>query len=297
MTTTWSPDFIGIGAMKAATYWLYTCLEAHPEICMSSKKEVHFFNVPTNYRKGIKWYESFFSNCDEMTKRGEITPVYLSTPGVARLIHQHYPHVKLIASLRHPVDRAYSHYRFNVIRKGHMTVYDSFEDALNQEEELVAEGMYSKQLKEYYDAFPRKNIKIILYDDIQSDPGAVIRDLFTFLEVDNTFAHESATEKRGVTGKKKMEYKLPLVNPIMYYMRGRIRGGVLDKALTATGLKKRLLTLAQKNRRLVEVTADDRSTRFPPLTDDIYAKLTPIFAKDIKELELILGRDLQSWLD
>jgi hypothetical protein len=112
------PDFIGIGAMKAATYWIYHCLDAHPEICMSSRKELHFFEKPANYRMGIGWYTSHFSHCSEGKVLGEITPAYLSSPDAPVLIHRHYPRVKIFACLRNPVERAYSHYRFEVVRKG-----------------------------------------------------------------------------------------------------------------------------------------------------------------------------------
>ena len=46
MTT--KPNFIIIGAMKAATTSLYTYLKQHPDIFMASVKEPMFFN---NYNK------------------------------------------------------------------------------------------------------------------------------------------------------------------------------------------------------------------------------------------------------
>ena len=41
------PDFIGIGAQKAGTTWLYRNLRAHPQIWMP-KKEVHYFDQKIN---------------------------------------------------------------------------------------------------------------------------------------------------------------------------------------------------------------------------------------------------------
>jgi hypothetical protein len=35
--------FIGAGAMKAGTTWLYSLLETHPEIYFSYEKEIHYF--------------------------------------------------------------------------------------------------------------------------------------------------------------------------------------------------------------------------------------------------------------
>src|SRR5262249_41035314 len=38
------PDFLGIGAQKAATTWLYENLKRHPEIEFPAGKEVHFWD-------------------------------------------------------------------------------------------------------------------------------------------------------------------------------------------------------------------------------------------------------------
>jgi len=38
------PDFIGIGAQKAGTTWLYQNLRSHPDIWMPKEKEIHYFD-------------------------------------------------------------------------------------------------------------------------------------------------------------------------------------------------------------------------------------------------------------
>ena len=38
------PDFYCIGAQKAATTWLYRCLQGHPRVFTSAFKEVHYFD-------------------------------------------------------------------------------------------------------------------------------------------------------------------------------------------------------------------------------------------------------------
>ncbi len=37
-------DFLGIGAQKAGTTWLYRCLQRHPQIYLPRTKELHYFN-------------------------------------------------------------------------------------------------------------------------------------------------------------------------------------------------------------------------------------------------------------
>jgi len=40
------PDFLGIGALKTGTTWLYLNLRNHPDIRMTPIKELHYFNQP-----------------------------------------------------------------------------------------------------------------------------------------------------------------------------------------------------------------------------------------------------------
>ena len=47
------PDFIGIGAQKAGTTWLYQNLRAHPEIWMPEEKEIHYFDEKIKLKGGI----------------------------------------------------------------------------------------------------------------------------------------------------------------------------------------------------------------------------------------------------
>lgn len=290
----WAPDFIGIGAMKAATYWFYCCLQEHPEICMSKKKEIHFFDTEESYSKGIKWYEDFFTECADDKKQGEVTPDYICSPDVAERIHKHYPDVKLFVCLRNPIERAYSHYRFNVVRKGNMTIYNSFEQAVEKEKTLVMMGQYYEQIQKYYDYFSKENLHIIIYDDIATDSLGVLRRLYEYLGVDSGFVPEVAQTKKGVTGVKSMEYKFPFITPFLFRMRDIFKGGILDAVLGKLGVKKWLQALILKNRRVVDVK-DHEKIIFPPLDEEMYRKILPHFEGDIDMLEKLLGRDLSSW--
>ncbi len=47
------PDFIGIGAQKAGTTWLYQNLRAHPDIWMPKEKEIHYFDEKIKADRGL----------------------------------------------------------------------------------------------------------------------------------------------------------------------------------------------------------------------------------------------------
>jgi hypothetical protein len=49
------PNFLVIGAMKSGTSSLAAYLDAHPDVWMAPTKELHFFDDPDNWAKGVEW--------------------------------------------------------------------------------------------------------------------------------------------------------------------------------------------------------------------------------------------------
>jgi len=63
-------DFIGIGAGKAGTTWLWHGLRQHPGIFMPDQKELHYFNMISfeddkirnpRFDQPLSWYLDYFS--------------------------------------------------------------------------------------------------------------------------------------------------------------------------------------------------------------------------------------------
>jgi len=111
------PTFLFIGAEKAGTTWFYARLKEHPDIFVPETKELHFFNkYNSNLEKmdrfeklGLNYYQRFFQRYAGEKAIGEVCPMYLCDPCAPVRIRQTLPQVKLIACLRNPADRAYSH--------------------------------------------------------------------------------------------------------------------------------------------------------------------------------------------
>lgn len=132
------PHFIIVGAQKAGTSALFKALVAHPKVVKGVAKEIHFFDI--QFHRGRLWYESCFPASapggDETIVTGEATPYYLFHPHAPRRCAEVLPDVRLIALLRNPVDRAYSHYHHEV-RRGRERL--SFDEAIRQERERLAD--------------------------------------------------------------------------------------------------------------------------------------------------------------
>src|SRR5215213_6497402 len=132
------PDFVVIGTQKGGTSFFYRLLTKHPLVKQAAVKEIHFFDK--QFAQGPGWYRRCFSEggrvVGQRTITGEASPSYLFNPHVPERMVRIVPKARLIALLRNPVDRAYSHYQMQV-RRG--TETRSFEKA-TEEEVFLAEG-------------------------------------------------------------------------------------------------------------------------------------------------------------
>ncbi len=179
------PDFIGLGAQRAGTSWIYSCLYEHPNIYLPVK-EIHFFSRERNWSKGYEWYEAIFEKCPQDAKTGEFSTSYLSDPATPERIHERYPDVKLIACLRNPLDRAHSNY-LNDIMAGVVEPEVTFGEALKKHPGYIERGRYASHLKRYLQAFSMDQILLLIYEDSLKNPVSFIATIYEFIGVDPSF--------------------------------------------------------------------------------------------------------------
>lgn len=201
------PNFLIIGTMKAGTTSLYSYLSQHPQVYMSPIKEPRFFALEeaelsarqTNEHKAV-WessvtrladYIALFDEVTDETAIGEASPIYMAWSNKAAPRIKHYiPDAKLIAILRNPVDRAYSHFSHNV-KVGVEQSTDFAEalrlDEIHQQWWYKKQGFYAMLLEPFRELFTEEQIKLFRYEDFQRDSVGVLREIFKFLEVDDHF--------------------------------------------------------------------------------------------------------------
>jgi len=179
------PEVIGIGAQRTGSSWMYACMYEHPQVCMP-RKEINFFSRERNWSKGFEWYEGIFAECPPAAVCGEFSTSYLPDPETPRRIHDRYPDVRLIVSLRHPAERAYSSY-LNDILAGVVSPKQGFPEALRAHPEYVDGSRYGHHLSKFLDLFRRDQILVSMFDDARRDPLAAVRQIYGFLEVDPQF--------------------------------------------------------------------------------------------------------------
>jgi hypothetical protein len=216
-------DFIVIGAARSGTTSLFANLRAHPQIFIPLEKEVCFFSDDDRYRLGPEWYmKNYFPGASQHLVTGEITPAYMLFEYVASRIHQTTPQSKLIALLRNPINRAYSHYRFArrlgiEEREFHIAITEllsrgriSDNQIFSQNNEYLMFGEYGKILENYFHYFPKEQIKILFFEEFQKNTTATMKEIFEFLGVRSDFVSENFSKRQNVGGEVKSKALLKL---------------------------------------------------------------------------------------
>lgn len=300
------PNFLIIGAAKSGTTALWHSLRQHPQVYMSPRKHTRFFafkvedpdfqgspleseSVPYAITD-VAAYHALFDGVTNETAIGEASHSYLYQPDAPERIYRYAPGMKLIAILRNPAERAYSHHR-QMIRDGREPLND-FIRALEAEEtriysnwwpdfHYVQIGLYSEQLKRYLHLFERGQVKIHLYEDLISDPEGVMQSIFQFLGVDDTSMPETKVIYNASGSPKNKALHLLLQK--MRLLRTAI------ERIFPEGTHRSLLRLGSSlhNRNLTKARLSPEVRR--QVTEDY-------FREDILKLQLLIRRDLSAWL-
>jgi hypothetical protein len=187
------PTFLCIGLAKTGTTTLIRYLAAHPQIFMTKKYEVNFFNNDSEYNRGCIYYENNFIT-DKLIV-GEKTPSYCLPYAIDR-IHRYSPNIKLVVLLREPISRAFSH--FNMWLDHQEKTLDDVSDStimniFKKEEQVqllklrtngplfVVKGKYDEIIIYIYTKFPKENVYIGIAEEIRMNKQKGYNDIFRFL--------------------------------------------------------------------------------------------------------------------
>lgn len=267
------PTFVIVGAVRAGTTSLARYIGAHPEVFLAPRKELHFFDV--HYERGTQWYQEQFAGVSGETAVGEATATYLYDPRAIPRMAALLPEINLIAILRNPIDRAYSHYW---LRRARGKEAREFEEVVAAEvgrtiaapEESVSDsyldrGRYLGQLRRVLAHYPRESLHVLLLEDLRDSPGGAFASVCRSLGVDDSFVPPNL----GLA-----------MNPFMEFRSTRLR--------TRTRHASPLL------RRLVGRLNGKRAS-YPPMAPSLRADLEAYFAAENAALADWLQRDLSAW--
>ncbi len=276
-------NFIGIGAQKCASSWVHDILADHPQVAVPRLKEVDFFTY--RFENGYRWYEHAVAAREDAVAVGENSPSYMSEPAAPDRVFAYRPDMKIVVSLRDPVERVLSQHR-HMVGLGRIPSTDlSLEAALATNPTYVDQSFYYRHLRRWTDLFGIERVHVILMEDIRADAAKVARDLYAFLGV--TTDHAPALLRQ-------------VSNP-SYVPRNRgLEDGVrsVHRNLLAMGAGPVWRLLGDSGLRRIYRAVNRKTTTdvIPEPQAETLEKLRILFADDVAQLSQLLPRDLSAWL-
>ncbi|MDA9808158.1 sulfotransferase domain-containing protein [Flavobacteriales bacterium] len=293
------PNFMCLGAAKSGTTTLYDILRQHPDIYIPSFKEPHFFDIPENYKNGIKWYEkTYFKNVNQKIV-ADFTPSYFFDEEAPKRIFESLGgELKFVVILRNPLDRAYSHYLHSKrdlyekqdfgealkLESSRLQQYQNQADYLSYlRHSYIHQGLYSKMLKRYLQYFSLDNFLFINFEDeFLQEKDLTIQKILHFLEIDSSI----------------------LLNiDIRSNPASKERSKILKRMMKKTGwwrvlLKKMIPSL--KIRQIIKnrIQRANISVFNPPKLTQIQRHniYNSYFSRDVHDLSVLLNRDFSNWI-
>ncbi|MDQ6697618.1 MAG: sulfotransferase domain-containing protein, partial [Actinomycetota bacterium] len=216
------PDYLIVGGQRCGTTSLHHYLVQHPAVLPARfTKGVHWFDVA--FDKPESWYRSNFATgarrrsaserLGQTVVTGEASPYYLFHPEVPGRVAALKPEMKIIAVLRDPIERAWSHYHHERARGFEDLDFEAALDAedgrlagaelvlaapdgrhfSHQHHSYVARGRYAEQLKRWERHIPADQTLVLLSTDLQDDTEATMAGVHRFLGL---------TEEPTATGRR-----------------------------------------------------------------------------------------------
>ena len=300
------PNLYSIGGMRCGSTTIYNYLQQHPDIFIPDVKEPYFFLKQLLQQKKQSnsltgWYadvserilakpyqsldhflslyesakdEKYFADCSH----------YLHHPETAELIHQASPNAKFIMCLRDPTLRLYSEYTFN---RKQGTITSSFKDFIDGELDgdrqsyIVPEGsrlrkgFYSEGLVTFRRLFGNENVKVVIFDDLKQQPHRVIKEIFSWLNVDSEF---QLTDQHS-------------------QLSGIPRSKAISSAMQSNSIVTKLsrLLLPKVLRLKIRHWINLRLLKRVQIDSENEAFLRSLYLEEVEKLESLCDRDFSSW--
>lgn len=299
------PSFFIVGAPRSGTTAMYSYLKCHPEIYLPPyNKEPHFFAKDLhkyNFRKKKGWiteygqYIKLFDRAETTQISGEASALYLFSTQAAKEIYSFDPEAKIIIMLRNPLEMVYSWYFLQ--RSSFIENEKSFQKAFFKEQsgdytnlkQSYKTGirasyheiaLYFKQVKRYFDTFPRNQILIILFDEFLINTEIIYKETLRFLHVEGSY--QPLFKK---INKSKMK-------------RNRLIKSLLDaRPPFFIDVFRKLIPKIFRHR--IYIFFDKLNTKYiirPKLKPDFEQELIEYYRNDIIALGSLINKELSNWL-
>jgi len=193
------PNFLIIGAAKAATTSLSSLLDAHPEAGIVRGKEPHFFSYDQHYAFGWNNYLQLYAHHSHCKALGDASTSYSRIryhPQVIPRIQRHMPEAKIIYMVRHPIERMESAYVEHLCSATSLA-FPSLSQAVRQMPMILDSSRYWEVFDAYRKAFGEKNVKVVWFEEYIADTPGQYREVCRFLGIDETVNPDLPAQKQN----------------------------------------------------------------------------------------------------
>lgn len=273
------PNFFYVGAPKCGSTWLFEALSGHPEVSLYPGKYTHFFK--DFYEKGLSWYESQFDSVDDTPVVGDFETSYMFYDDVVSRIADTYPAAKLVVSLRNPVDRDWSAYKFmkSTSQIGeHVNLADAMDTAPDF---LTLCSSYGSGVERLYKNFDKNQVLILFYDELRSDSASYMAKVYSFLGIDEDHIPQNLNKRSYKTKNSRFR----MLNKVLKAAAWKLRSlglGILVMRLKRSSIIKSIIF---KDSKKVQPAMSAQEREF------LIQRNLP----EIEKLEHILKIDLNDW--
>lgn len=183
------------GAQKAGTTSLKEYLGEHPQLYTHSHKEFGFFVDNDEYSNGYeRALQKYFPDRSLNKVLIAKSAGFYTYEKALKRLKADQPDCKLILILRNPVERTYSAFLMEKNNHSFDDSVDLLKELIKKEdwndwryEFLIGMSLYDRQLELVYRYFPKEQLKIIRYEELNNNPLKVCRLCFEWLGVDPEF--------------------------------------------------------------------------------------------------------------
>lgn len=281
------PNTVIIGAPKSGTSSLFFWLSAHPDVCGSKTKETYFladgvskFNRGLNYiENGLNAYSKHFEHWNGESIRVEATAPYIYMDNPIEILPKLESKPKVIAILRKPAERLYSHYKFNRYRMKNIDM--SFEEYLNPEniptgwKDYLEQTDYPIWIEKWQKAMGKDNVLVYQMEEMHKDKVQFMKRVARDLSIDPSFYESFDFFHRNKTV------------------------AVKSKKLHRLGLKLEPLVPQWLQEKIIPIYLGMNSSKVPGITEEEKAlkeKVTRDYATSVNKLkELVPSLNLELW--
>ena len=293
------PNLVILGAQKSATSAVQLGLATHPDVYMV-RPEVTLFEDP-NYGPDIAaQLARLLPRGREPRYFGIKRPDYLTRPEVPPRVVEHLPDARLVAVLRHPLQRAVSAY-YHYLRYSFLTMRplnegmraildgDQGED-FSPAGAVLAYGRYRTGIDRWLQHFSRERLLVLLHEDFERDEEGTLGRLQEFLEL-SPAPGGMTTDRRPNEG----VYSYARIRILRFVQRFsnvvRPETNHWDWRWGPFGMGLYFLTRQMDKKILARFC----QRRPDPLDDDVQQRLLQYYEPETAGIEELLGRDLPQW--